>query len=212
MPDFHEQLTSIAELRERCRRCEEDLYRARLELQQVEGQLLRAEQGQTVVDGDRDRAAAEERAIVARANARLAAAREESRQVAHWFTQLAEHRALEAHLSKNVSAAESRIAALRRELAELLSEAPARPDAVQRIEDELERARSVQEDLHASVKKATGARRRLEEDEASKRRQQEELRAQAATVRDELRAAQARLVETLRPAFRDRQSLEERRA
>src|SRR5687768_5122924 len=101
MPDFKEQLKQIAELRENCRKRDEDLYRARLDLRRTTQQVKRANQKQTVVDADRDRQAASLRRRMSELEARLAALREAARQLAEWFAAWDEQRRWTEHLQQN---------------------------------------------------------------------------------------------------------------
>src|SRR5205807_4797736 len=102
MAEFNEQLKLISGLREKCRQCDESLYRARLSLQRTNKQLRRAEEKQTVVDPDRDGEVAAVRAQIGRLNARLAALRAELEEIARWFTTFAEQRRLTEHLQQNL--------------------------------------------------------------------------------------------------------------
>src|SRR5215218_5933652 len=109
MAEFNEQLKLISGLREQCRQCDETLYRARLGLHRTNQQLRRAEEKQTVVDRDRDRQVDALRAQIGRLNARLAALRAESEELARWFASLAEQRRLTEHLQQNLTSIQNRI-------------------------------------------------------------------------------------------------------
>jgi len=93
MAEFREQIKLISTLRARCRECDEDLYRERINLHRTDLALGRAKQRQTVVDADRDRRIAELRARMERLNASLGQLRDEDRQLADWFARLAAQRA-----------------------------------------------------------------------------------------------------------------------
>src|SRR5678815_4599187 len=119
MAEFREQIKLISTLRARCRECDEDLYRERINLHRTDLALGRAKQRQTVVDADRDRRIAELRARMERLNASLGQLREEDRQLADWFARLAAQQQLLEHLQKNLVAIENRIEEMRRRLEEL---------------------------------------------------------------------------------------------
>ncbi len=212
MPEFNEKLELISRLREKCRQCDESLYHLRLELYRTSQQLRRVAQQPTVINPDRDRDAAALRARIERLNTRLAILREEARQLAQWFAQLAEQRRLLEHLQQNLTSTQDRIASLRRRLAELHQEEPPPSDQIEAIETELARLERVQADLNHSLRKAREALRDLQEHEESKRRRQEELQREIEGVREELGTVQGQLVELLQPAFPDRDILDSRRA
>jgi predicted nucleic acid-binding Zn-ribbon protein len=214
MAEFNEQLKLISGLREQCRECDETLYRARLGLKRTNQQLRRAEEKQTVANPDRDREVAALRAQIERLNARLAALREESEQVAQWFATLAEQRRLLEHLQQNLTSIQNRIAALRQHLAELQQQAPPlsdeASDEIKAGEAELARLVQVERDITATVRKATDALRELQDREGSQRAKQDELQREVESVRGELAATQGRLVELLQPAFQDAETLKAR--
>ena len=207
MAEFDEQLKLISGLREQCRQCDEALYRARLGLQRTNRHLRRAEEKQTVVNPDRDREVAALRAQIGRLNARLSALREESEQVAQWFTALAEQRRLTEHLRQNLTSIQNRIAALRQHLAELQQQDHLSGDEIRAGETELARLAKVEADVTATLKKATDALAELQESENSQRAKQEELQREIESIRGELAATQGRLVELLQPAFQDVETL-----
>src|SRR5688500_3423984 len=136
MPEFNEKLELISRLREKCRQCDENLYHTRLELYRTDQQLRRTEQQPTIVNPDRDRDAAALRARIERLNTRLAVLREEARQLAQWFAQLAEQRRLIEHLQQNLTVIQEQIESLRHRLAELQREDPRRADQIEVIETE----------------------------------------------------------------------------
>lgn len=203
MPDFQEQLKLISDLREKCRQCDETLYRARLDRQRTNRQLRRAEEKQTIVNPDRDREVAAVRTQIERLNARLAALREVSQQVARWFAELAEQRRLLDLLQQNLTSTQNRIAALRIHLAELQQEDPPPADAIKTGAAELDRLERVQAEVTATLRKATEAFQQLQERENSQRAKHEELQRETDSLRGELAATQGRLVERLQPAFQD---------
>ncbi|HKO98922.1 MAG TPA: hypothetical protein VJU86_18115, partial [Pyrinomonadaceae bacterium] len=211
MAEFNEQLRRIAGLREKCRQCEESLYRARLTLQRTNKQLRRAEAKQTVVNPDRDREVAAVRAQIGRLNARLAALRTELEEVARWFTAMAEQRRLTEHLQQNLTSIQNRIAALRLQLTELQNaDDPLSVEANNEraaITAELTRLEKVAAEITASFRIATGKFRELLEREQSQRARQAELEREIESVRRELSVTQGRLVELLQPAFQDPASL-----
>lgn len=210
MPEFNEQLKLISALREQCRKCDETLYRTRLALQRTNQHLRRAQERQTVVNPDRDREVAALRAQIATLNARLSGLREQAEQVARWFTSFAEQRRLVEHLQQNLASIQNRIAALRLQLAELQQQDPPRSDEISAAEAELSRLASVETEVTASIRKATGSLRELQEHEESQRAKQEELQREIERAREELTATQGRLVELLQPAFQDVETLKAR--
>ncbi|MGI8732066.1 MAG: hypothetical protein ACR2LM_02045 [Pyrinomonadaceae bacterium] len=212
MPEFNEKLELISRLREKCRRCDESLYRARLELYRTNQQLRRADQQPTIVNSDRDREAATLRAKIERLNTRLATLRETARQLAQWFARLAEERRLIEHLQQNLTVTQNRIAALRERLAELQQEEPPPADKIEAIEIELARLERVLADVSLSLRKARESLRELEEREAGQRHRQEEVQQEIERLREELGALQGELTELLQPAFPDRDALGSRRA
>ncbi|PYS22676.1 MAG: hypothetical protein DMF72_12505 [Acidobacteria bacterium] len=214
MAEFNEQLKLISGLREKCRQCDESLYRARLSLQRTNKQLRRAEEKQTVVDPDRDGEVAAVRAQIGRLNARLAALRAELEEIARWFTTFAEQRRLTEHLQQNLTSIQNRMAALRLQLTKLQQQDPRLRDEtdneVAAITAELSRLEKVAAEVTASVRKAIGVLSELEEHEASQRAGQDELQREIERVREELTATQGRLVELLQPAFQDPATLKAR--
>jgi predicted nucleic acid-binding Zn-ribbon protein len=210
MAQFDEQIRLISKLREQCRQCDEALYRARLGAKRTNQQLHRAKEKQTVINTDRDRDVATVRAQIERLNARLAALREESEQVADWFAGLAEQRRLVEHLQQNLTSIQNRIAALRQHLDELQQQGL--PDAetedeIRATEAELSRLTGVEDDVVATVNNATHAVAELEGREETQRSNQEELQREIGDVREQLAAMQSRLVELLQPAFQDVETL-----
>jgi hypothetical protein len=210
MAEFNEQLKLISGLREQCRRCDETLYRARLTLKRTNQHLRRAQEKQTVVNPDRDREVGALRAQIGRLNARLAALREESEQVAQWFAALAEQRRLTEHLQQNLTSIQNRLALLRLQLAELQQQDPPPGDEISASEAELSRLAKVQADVTATLRKATEAFQELRGREGGQRAKQEELQREIEGVRGELTATQGRLAELLRPAFQDVETLKAR--
>jgi hypothetical protein len=212
MPDFNQQLKTIAELRENCRKRDEDLYRARLDLHRTIQQVKRANQKQTVMDADRDRQAAELRRRMAELEARLAALREAAHQLAQWFAMWHEQQHLNEHLQQNFSALRNRAAELRREAAELRQQDPPSMDEIKAIEAEMGKLEQAQADLAESLQKAGERLHELQEQEPGQRRHQGALQAESEALREELRGSQAQLTELLQPAFRDAEALKVRQS
>ena len=119
MPDFVEQLNQIAKLRENCRKRDDELYRARLELHRTTQQVRQANQKPTVMDPSRDRQTANLRRQMSELEASLAALREEAGQLAQWFAALDEQKRMVEFLQQNLSAAAHRMEDLRQQAAEL---------------------------------------------------------------------------------------------
>lgn len=210
MAEFHEQLKLISGLREQCRQCDENLYRARLSLLRTNQHLRRAEERQTLVNPERGREVAALRAQIARLNVSLAALREESEQVGRWFAAAAEQRRLTEHLQQNLTSIQNRIAALRRHLAELRQQEPRPGDEISAAETELSRLTKIDADVTANVGKATDVLHELQEREESQRARQSELQRETESVRRELTTTQGRLVESLRPTFQNAETLKAR--
>ena len=209
MAEFHEQIQLISTLRARCRKCDEDLYRARVNLHRTDLALSRAKQRQTVVDADRDRRLAELRARMGRLNARLSLLRDEDRQLADWFARLAEQQRLLGHLQKNLAACEARSEEVRRRLDDQAE--PLSADERTALEAELQRLERARADLVASIGQATQTLRGLEAEEPENREQREGLQSSIGELRQELRDTQGQLTELLQPSFTDTQSVEGRR-
>jgi len=209
MAEFNEQLRQISALREKCRQCDESLYRARLRLKRTNQQLRRADEKQTVLKPDRDRELAALRAQLARLNARLTALREESEAVARQLAQVNEQRRLIEHLQQNLASIQNRIAALRLHLAELQQEPPNDEitNQIRTTEAELSRLAGVESDVTATIKTASATLHELEAGEQGQQAQQQELQRETETVRGELTATQGRLVELSQPAFQDVESV-----
>jgi archaellum component FlaC len=212
MADFNEQVKLISGLREKCRQCDESLYHARVNLHRTELQLQRAKQKQTIVDSNRDAQIAAVRARLDRLNSRLAKLREDERQLAEWFAELAEQQRLLEHLQQNLEACRGRIQTLRRQLAELRQLDPPPADRITALENELEKLQRTQSDIEASLEKVTGTINRLEDDKPNKRQRQEELNTGINALREDLRGDQGSLTELLQPAFKDVASLDSRKA
>lgn len=210
MAEFDEQLKVISGLREQCRQCDEALYRARLGLKRTNQQLRRADEGQTVVNPDRDRETAALRAQIERLNDGLAALRAESEEVAQWFATLTEQRRLMDHLQQNLVSIQNRIAALRQRLAELQQQDPLPTDEIGAGQAELARLAKVEAAVTGAVRTATAALAELQGRENSQRAKHEKLQREIESVRGELAATQGRLVELLQPAFDDSEILNAR--
>ncbi|MGI9069300.1 MAG: hypothetical protein ACR2HX_23230 [Pyrinomonadaceae bacterium] len=210
MADFDEQVRLVSLLRERCRKCDESLYRNRVDLQRTNLRLNRAKQKQTIVDSDRDAQIAELRARMERLNAQLAKLREEERQLVDWFAHLAEQQRLLEHLRENLEACRSRIETTRRHLAELRQVDPPPAEKIKAAEDELNRLQRARSDIAAGVEKITETLHQLEEEEQNKRQKREQLKAEIERLREELRGNQGRLTELSQPAFQDTQALDRR--
>jgi chromosome segregation ATPase len=211
MPDFNEQLRMISGLREKCRKCDEILYRARVGLHRTTQRLRRAKQRQTIVESDRDRQVANLRVRMARIDASLAALREEAYQVGQWFAQLAEQQRLIEHLQQNLTASRNRDAALRRQIAELQQQDPPPANEIEVIEAEIHRLERVQADIGSSIARASEVLHELEGQQKTQRRKREELQREIEALREELSSAQGRLTELLQPAFDDTEAVHARR-
>ena len=208
MPAFNEQLRIVAGLRTKCRECDESLYRARLRLQRSDQRLKRAAQQPTIVNSERDRETGTRRAEIARLDARLATLREELRQLDRWFAQLTEYQRLIHHQQQLLTAAEERIASLRRELAELEQQDPPEPNRIENVKGEIARLEHAQADLNNSLLEASESLRRLAEEEDEQRRRREQLHAEIERLRGQLRSSQAQLVRLLQPVFPNRDELQ----
>src|ERR1051325_2324663 len=100
MADFQEQLKVISALREKCRQCDESLYRARVGLNRADTQLQRAQQQRPHENPQREQFMAGLRREMDRRNADLARLREHERELATWFTEFAEQQRERDHLQK----------------------------------------------------------------------------------------------------------------
>jgi predicted nucleic acid-binding Zn-ribbon protein len=203
MPDFNEQLETIARLRAEARQHEEALYAARVSLQKVNQRMGRAERQQTIAVADRDREVAEMRAQMAKLAGQLAALREEDREIARQLDQISEQRRLLAHLKQTLAAARNRAEALRRQLAELQRQDPPPSDEIKRLQAELAQVEQAQTQLDEAIRAATERLAEESRRERELRGRQSALQTQMDGVRDDLRGIQGRLVEQLQPAFDD---------
>lgn len=208
MADFHEQVRLISSLREKCRECDETLYGARVNLHRTSLRLQRAQQKQTIVARDRDERIAELRARMDRLNARLAKLREEEKQLADWFAQLADQQRLFKHLQQNLEACRARIETVKTRLAELRALDPPPADEIAALERELEALERAQSDIGSGLEKVGETLRSLAGQEPDKRRRREELKAEIEALRAELSENQGRLTELLQPVFQDADSLD----
>ncbi|HYR91493.1 MAG TPA: hypothetical protein VE422_45995 [Terriglobia bacterium] len=179
-------------------------------MQRNDQQLQRAAQKQTIVNSDRDRQSADLLSQMAGLNARLAALREESRQLAQWFAQLDEQQRLLEHLQQNRAAIQNRMGALRRRLAELQQQDPPPADQIKTTQDELDRLERVQADIGVSLDQTGEQLHRLQAQAQAKRGKQEELKSETDDLRGQLRDTQRRLTELLQPAFQDAERLKAR--
>ena len=211
MPEFTEKLELISRLREKCRQCDEDLYRARLALHRKDQQLRRAEQQPTVFNPDRDREASTLRSRIERLNVRLATLRTTFRQLSDWFANLAEQKRLLEHLQKNFTQTQSRIEELRRIIAELRRQDVPPSDKIENFEAELARLELVLADLNIGLRTAREALEALQRDEENQRRRQEDVKREIDTLREELGALQSELADLLQPTFPDLDDLKSHR-
>ncbi len=209
MAEFREQIKLISTLRARCRQCDEDLYRARVNLHRTELALGRAKQRQTVANADRDRRSAELRARMERLNTRLGLLRDEERRLADLVARSAEQRRLLEHLQKNLAACEARIEEVRRRLDEQAE--PLSADERTALGAELQRLERARADLTASIDQTTQTLHGLEAEEPENREQREKLRRSIDELRRELRDTHGQLTELLLPSFTDTRSVEGRR-
>jgi predicted nucleic acid-binding Zn-ribbon protein len=211
MPDFQEQLALISRLRDECRRCDDSLYRARLDLHRTILRLRRAEQSQTVVSLDRDRELAAVRGRIARLDARLSVLRDEERRITKCFADLAEQRQLVEHLQRKLAAMRNRIVALRRLLAELQEQEPTPEEEIRAVEEELARLEQAQPEVSAGLEGSREALQRLRDQEDKQHRRVEKLNREIEGLRGESKEAQGRLVGLSQPAFADRDGFDARR-
>ena len=211
MAEFDEQIKLISTLRARCRKCDEDLYRERINLHRTDLVLGRAKQRQTIIDTDRDRRISELRARMERLNASLGLLREEDRQLADWFARLAEQQRLIEHLQRNLAACENRIADVGRRLEELRQVDPPPADEIKALEAERERLERARTDINASIDQATETLHDLEAERQEKQQRRDELKQSMDQLREQLRDTQGQLTELLQPSFQDTDSIENRR-
>jgi hypothetical protein len=209
MPEFHEQIRLVSTLRQKCRECDEALYRARVDLQRTNLRLQRAQQKQTIVDRNRDELIARLRANMDRLNAELGNLREQERQLETWFSQLAEQQGIRDHLQQNLKAVETRIATLREQLAQLPAPAPA--DETKTLRDELEKLQGVKADISAALERLTATLGDLEAQRQQKESARQQLQVRIEARRAELNEEQTRLTDLLRPVFQNPDDLEARK-
>ena len=195
MADFQEQLKLISRLREQCRECDESLYRAQVELHRTDIQLQRAQQQRPREDPPGDQFITGLRREMERLNTELAGLRDRERELAAWFTELAEQQRERDHLQKNLTAVGERIKAQRDRLANLKELDPPPAEEIRQVESELEKLHSTQANLSAALEKSTAKIHELEREEQRSRRAQEELQAVIASKRAALRDHLARLSE-----------------
>jgi hypothetical protein len=195
MADFQEQLKVILALREKCRQCDESVYRARVELNRADTQLQRAQQQRPHEDPQRDQFTAGLRRDMDRLNAEVARLRGHERELAAWFTELAEQQRERDHLQKNLTAVRERIKAQRDHLGNLKETEPAPTNEITKVEGDLERLQSTEANLATALEKLAAGLRELEAEEQRQRRAQEELSAAIAEKRAALRDSLARLSE-----------------
>jgi len=211
MAEFREQIKLISTLRARCRECDEDLYRERINLHRTDLALGRAKQRQTVVDADRDRRIAELRARMERLNASLGQLRDEDRQLADWFARLAAQQQLLEHLQKNLVAIENRIEEMRRRLEELRQTDPLPADEIAALEAELEKLESARSDINAGINQATENLHDLDAEKQGKQQRRDELKRSMDDLRQQLRDTQGQLTELLQPSFQNTDAVESKR-
>ena len=204
MPDFNEQLETIAALRAKAREHEEAWYGARVGLRNVEKRLARAERQQTVTPADPDAEVARLRAQMARLNATLAELREEAREIAQQLAQIRAQEQLVVQLTQNLNALRNREEALKRKLAELRQQNPPPQDKIDKLSAELESLERAQEQLQEAINEATQRLDELRRREQQLTQQQEAVAGRMNGVRADLQGLQNRIGELLQPVFDDR--------
>lgn len=186
MPDFDQQLSAIARIREACREHEEALYRARLDLARVTRELRRAVQGELVRDEERDGRLADLRQRAAEIQSRLAALGEADRRSDEWFARLAEQERLVTQLEERLRAARD-------------ESARADPHHEHRVSE-----------LRAARANAGEGLRRMREQESERRHARADGRAAMEGAREQLRGIQAELAAASSPAGADAGALRQR--
>jgi hypothetical protein len=210
MPDFTEQLRAIADTREKCRQGDESLYRARVSLQKIKQDLLRAQQSQTVPQSDRDREIAALRAQVANVTSRLSSLREQSRQAAESLSELSDQENLVKHLRESQASTAKNIEALQRTIAELRHQDVPPADKLKLLQADLARQQSAQADLGAGIAKAATDLHQLQDRNGTLREKQAALTVQMESDHGKLRTLQQKLTDRLQPAFQNPQDLSDR--
>ena len=207
MPDFSEQLDTIARLRAEARRHDEVLYGARVTLRKLKLRLARADRRQTVTAADRDRDVAALREEMAALDARLAGLRGQQQEAVRSLAEIAERRRLLDHLTQSLAAAMRRLQALEEQLAELQHQNPP-------PKDDIDRARagiSVVERARTELEEAIGrAGREVPEQnrrEAELRDRQAAIERQMESLRADLNGVQGRLTDRQQPAVDDRDAI-----
>jgi len=203
MPEFNEQLESIATVRTNRRAQEEGLYGARIELAGVRKQIRRAEQGQTIAQPDSDGGIGKLRAEIADTQSRLTTIRQEVLKTEHWLARLREQERLVQHLEQNIAAARSRAARLRELLDELRRQQPPDKEQIAKLEADLEQLERDQENLGQSLSAASDELGRLRQQENERQSERAAGQAGMERLRQSLVDAQRNLTELLQPAFAD---------
>jgi hypothetical protein len=202
MPNFNEQLKTVAALREHRRECDETLYRARIELHQTRRQIRMAGQQQTVVNTDRDSDVTSLRAEITRLDAKLAEKREKYLEAGQRLSFLDEQGRLVEHLKVNLRLARDRQSTLLGQISEQERE-PDSPEALHLIENELARLKQQIADLEESSAKLSDDLVKTEGEKQAIQEQQQALRSEMDNIRDTMRGQQGKMAELLRPSFTD---------
>jgi predicted nucleic acid-binding Zn-ribbon protein len=210
MPDFNEQLDTIARLRAVARRYEESWYGARTALRTVQRRVERANRGQTVTSPDRDSEVARLREQMAHINARLADLREQARKTGEQLAQIYAQAQLVAQLTQNLNVIRSRIEALHRALDGLHEENPRPQDEIAALTAQLEALERSKSNLEEAIRVATEKLRGMRGQEQQLKQQLEATNGRMDGVRSDLQGLQSLIGELLQPVHDNREDIDQK--
>src|SRR5581483_5968529 len=208
MPDFNEQLETIARLRSEARQHEEALYDARVRSQKLKQRLTRAKQQMAIPAPDQQNEIAHLRAEMARVNQQLATLREQAGEITQALEKLAEQRRIVAHLKQSLTALRTRLAALKRRLDELEQEQPPPADEIARVRGEIESLQSSQTQLEEAIRVATARVDQMSREERALRERLSSVQERMDGLRADLAGLQDRITDGSQPLFDDRQAID----
>jgi len=208
MPDFNEQLQSIARLRSEARQHEEALYGARVQSQKLKQRLTRAKQQMTVPAPDQQQEIAQLRVAMARVNQQLAVLREQARELTQALDKSAAQRRLVEHLKQNLTALQKRLEALNGRSAELEQEQPPPHDEIARVRAEIESLQSSRHQLDEAIRAATAQLQQMSGEERALPDRLSSTQERLDGLRADLAGLQGRIAEISQPVFADRQAIE----
>lgn len=208
MPDFNEQLETIARLRSEARQHDEALYGARVRSQKLKQRLARAKQQMTIQAPDQQTEIARLRAEMARVNQQLAALREQAGEVTRALEKIAEQRRIVEHLKQSLTALRNRLEALKRRLDELEQDQPPPEDEIARVRAESESLQNSQAQLEEALRAATAQLDQLSREERALRDRLSATHERMDGLRADLAGLQGRITDSSQPVFDDRQAID----